>query len=273
MTECCGRRSLSRAIRTGAYDPATGTFLTRDSLDGEDGHTTVANPYHYADNDPLNRVDPLGLRPGKACANEVREAYKDQKFDVGRFERFGCDVVPVDKKSTTGECGFGSGPDAWVFCLKARNYVLYGNLYSMKSGCLREVVLGVWQPTKCGTTPTTSGQIETDNSNELAIPTNIEPGIYTVVGSGNYRDSCGVSTQSDGSSLSNSGFEPFKSGMCQYQRVSANKSAMVVDVQMCPFVCITAGVAADKPFITVGPYGWGPIPSLNVGATQAENNP
>ncbi len=45
------------------YDPTTGTFLSPDPLDGVDGETTVANPYHYTSNDPLNRTDPLGLRP------------------------------------------------------------------------------------------------------------------------------------------------------------------------------------------------------------------
>jgi hypothetical protein len=43
---------------------ATATFTTPDPLDGVDGTTTIANPYHYADNDPLNKTDPLGLRPG-----------------------------------------------------------------------------------------------------------------------------------------------------------------------------------------------------------------
>jgi len=37
--------------------------ITRDPLDGVDGETTVSNPYHYVDNDPLNKTDPLGLRP------------------------------------------------------------------------------------------------------------------------------------------------------------------------------------------------------------------
>ncbi|MCC6224774.1 MAG: hypothetical protein IT195_00025, partial [Microthrixaceae bacterium] len=44
-------------LRNRNYDPSTGTFLSPDPLDGIDGEPTVANPYHYADNDPLNRVD------------------------------------------------------------------------------------------------------------------------------------------------------------------------------------------------------------------------
>jgi len=50
-------------LRNRDYDPHTGTFTTRDPLDGINGTTTVANPYHYADNEPVGLVDPLGLRP------------------------------------------------------------------------------------------------------------------------------------------------------------------------------------------------------------------
>jgi RHS repeat-associated protein len=49
-------------LRNRDHDPTTTQFLTPDPLDGIDGTPTVANPYHYADNDPLNQVDPLGLR-------------------------------------------------------------------------------------------------------------------------------------------------------------------------------------------------------------------
>lgn len=50
-------------LRARDYDPTTGTFTTRDPLDGVDGTTTAANSYHYADNDPLNKQDPTGMRP------------------------------------------------------------------------------------------------------------------------------------------------------------------------------------------------------------------
>jgi RHS repeat-associated protein len=49
-------------LRARDYDPETGLFISPDPLDGVDGATTVNNPYHYADNDPINNVDPLGLR-------------------------------------------------------------------------------------------------------------------------------------------------------------------------------------------------------------------
>lgn len=52
-------------LRARDYEPATGTFLSPDPLDGVDGTTTIANPYHYTNNDPLNLSDPTGLRPGE----------------------------------------------------------------------------------------------------------------------------------------------------------------------------------------------------------------
>jgi RHS repeat-associated protein len=50
-------------LRARDYDPDTGLFLSPDPLDGVDGTTTVANAYHYTDNDPVNSTDPTGLRP------------------------------------------------------------------------------------------------------------------------------------------------------------------------------------------------------------------
>ena len=49
-------------LRNRNYDPDSGQFTTPDPLDGLNGTPTVANPYHYSDNDPLNRTDPMGLR-------------------------------------------------------------------------------------------------------------------------------------------------------------------------------------------------------------------
>ena len=49
-------------LRNRNYDPDSGQFTTPDPLDGINGTPTVANPYHYSDNDPLNKTDPMGLR-------------------------------------------------------------------------------------------------------------------------------------------------------------------------------------------------------------------
>ncbi len=51
-------------LRNRFYNSSTGQFATPDPLDGIDGTPTVANTYHYTDNDPVNKTDPLGLRPG-----------------------------------------------------------------------------------------------------------------------------------------------------------------------------------------------------------------
>ena len=50
-------------LRARDHDPALARFLTRDPLDGHPGQPVVANPYHYATNDPINSADPSGLDP------------------------------------------------------------------------------------------------------------------------------------------------------------------------------------------------------------------
>lgn len=50
-------------LRARDYDPAAGVFSTTDPLDGISGTPTLNHPYHYADNDPINKIDPTGLTP------------------------------------------------------------------------------------------------------------------------------------------------------------------------------------------------------------------
>jgi RHS repeat-associated protein len=50
-------------LRNRVYDPVTRAFLAPDPLPPVPGTAYAANPYHYAGNDPVNAVDPLGLRP------------------------------------------------------------------------------------------------------------------------------------------------------------------------------------------------------------------
>jgi RHS repeat-associated protein len=56
-------------LRARDYDPAMGQFTMTDPLDGVDGAPTAANAYHYADNNPLQKVDPLGLRAQDCSMN------------------------------------------------------------------------------------------------------------------------------------------------------------------------------------------------------------
>ena len=58
-----GELNLDTLLHLHARDnnPPTGQFTTRDPIDGRTGSPTVANPYHYTDNNPPNHTDPTGL--------------------------------------------------------------------------------------------------------------------------------------------------------------------------------------------------------------------
>lgn len=79
-------------LRARDYDATTGAFTTPDPLDGVDGTPTVSNTYHYADNDPTNKTDPLGLRATDddfmACAaTSPLDGWDISNPDAGLFER------------------------------------------------------------------------------------------------------------------------------------------------------------------------------------------
>ena len=59
---CCGELHDGTLIhlRAREYDASVGGFTSRDPVNGTDGTTTVANPYPYAGNKPVNMLDPTG---------------------------------------------------------------------------------------------------------------------------------------------------------------------------------------------------------------------
>jgi RHS repeat-associated protein len=61
-------------LRNRLYDPVTRAFVAPDPLPGVPGLPVATNPYHYANNDPVGFVDPLGLQPLSIDQyNEIRE--------------------------------------------------------------------------------------------------------------------------------------------------------------------------------------------------------
>ncbi|WP_426574979.1 polymorphic toxin-type HINT domain-containing protein [Aquihabitans sp. McL0605] len=85
------------------YDAATASFTTPDPLGGDDGTTTVANPYHYGGNDPLNQIDPSGLHPidDSALGPRINAACLERggwqntrSFSKGYLKAFGLGSVP-----------------------------------------------------------------------------------------------------------------------------------------------------------------------------------
>jgi RHS repeat-associated protein len=76
------------------YDPATMQFLSPDPLPGVLGSSVSANPYHYADNDPVNRCDPNGLH-GKPIGIDEFKDMKDKatSFQWGNLAKVGLTVA------------------------------------------------------------------------------------------------------------------------------------------------------------------------------------
>jgi len=83
-------------LRNRVYDPATRQFLTPDPLPGIPGLPVAAHPYHYADNNPIGRVDPLGLQ-GQPLSIEDYNAYRKEAYgwQVNNLVTVGLVVVGV----------------------------------------------------------------------------------------------------------------------------------------------------------------------------------
>ncbi|MET0496618.1 MAG: DUF6531 domain-containing protein [Actinoplanes sp.] len=99
-------------LRDRVYDPATRGFLSPDPLASVPGTAWASHPYHYAGNDPLLRVDPLGQRP---VTDAEMQRYRDQaaadplrQFRDAAWDRIG-DVTDI-----AGDVGNWAG-DHWEY--------------------------------------------------------------------------------------------------------------------------------------------------------------
>lgn len=64
-------------LRNRYYDPELGRFISADAEFGTKTNPQSLNPYTYVNNNPLNYIDPAGLRAAKACAYPVGTKTKD----------------------------------------------------------------------------------------------------------------------------------------------------------------------------------------------------
>jgi len=70
-------------LRNRYYDPEIGRFVSADPSLGKLTDPQSFNPYAYANNNPINFIDPLGLRSAKACAYPAGTETKRGKSITG----------------------------------------------------------------------------------------------------------------------------------------------------------------------------------------------
>ncbi len=150
-------------LRARDYDTATGTFLSPDPLDGVpgvDGTTTIANPFHYADNNPLNTSDPSGQRPGGAdCGSALvpiicRYQHPIIVFTASIGAGFACGVAaapagPFAAGAASATCGgmvhrglsaHYDGENPWTAALDPQAVItdaILGGYFGLLSGIIR----------------------------------------------------------------------------------------------------------------------------------------
>ncbi len=111
-------------LRARNYDPTSGQFLTPDPLEGTNGTPTIATAYHYADNDPINQIDPGGASPGASAF---------AGGDDCNFGSLGIDAAGNSTESSKSvvSCTLQSDPNAYDGDGLA--VVSYGNLATAKN--------------------------------------------------------------------------------------------------------------------------------------------
>lgn len=70
-------------LRNRYYDPEIGRFLSPDPRLGKPTNTQSFNPYAYVENNPINFIDPLGLKSAEFCAYPVGTITEHGKSATG----------------------------------------------------------------------------------------------------------------------------------------------------------------------------------------------
>ncbi|MDZ7679296.1 MAG: RHS repeat-associated core domain-containing protein [Acidimicrobiales bacterium] len=88
-------------LRNRDYHPGLHTFTSPDPLDGVPGTPTVANRYHYANNNPHSQIDPLGLRPDDASLAGIAVGQPDWYWELlasqnAMWNQWADSVAPIE---------------------------------------------------------------------------------------------------------------------------------------------------------------------------------
>jgi RHS repeat-associated protein len=113
-------------LRTRYYDPSTGRFLTRDPLWGSVAVPESQNRYPYVGCNPVNRIDPTGLRwindgDGGGASKEGASFENDQDDCRGGRLEPAAETLPRP--------GSPPGPGAGMVCME-RNFISLSDLRS-----------------------------------------------------------------------------------------------------------------------------------------------
>lgn len=79
------------------YDPEQGRFIQRDPIDVWSGRGTLGNPFVYASNNPINNIDPFGLRNWKETTTGAGSTFGEGIAGGGSI--FHVRAVSLDKKT------------------------------------------------------------------------------------------------------------------------------------------------------------------------------
>ena len=125
-------------LRARYYDPETGRFLSRDPFSGSVGAPQSQNLYAYAENNPINLIDPEGKKAVDPNADSPKEAAGNPSLGVPCI--FKPTAKPILDACSGRETGVGPGPIIFLWAVAAYNELSdvkpsdLWNFFAKKSG-------------------------------------------------------------------------------------------------------------------------------------------